>query len=60
MLAQVEEDLEHLVEEFQELIIIADDEGNDAIANYAQDQVLDLTKSIWMLQATLGETKEED
>ena len=59
LLSMVEEDLEHLVEEFRDLIVIADADGHDAIANYAQDQVLDLDKSIWMLKATLGETKEE-
>jgi starvation-inducible DNA-binding protein len=59
LLGMVEEDLEHLVEEFRDLIVIADADGHDAIANYAQDQVLDLDKSIWMLKATLGETKEE-
>ena len=59
LLGMVEEDLEHLVDEFRELIVIADADGHDAIANYAQDQVLDLDKSIWMLKATLGETKEE-
>ena len=59
LLEMVEEDLEHLVEEFRELIVIADADGHDAIANYGQDQVLDLTKSIWMINATLGKTKEE-
>ena len=59
LLGMVEEDLEHLVDEFRDLIVIADADGHDAIANYAQDQVLDLDKSIWMLKATLGETKEE-
>jgi DNA-binding ferritin-like protein len=60
LLGAVEEDLETLADEYRELITIADEEGYDEIANYAQDQVLDLTKSIWMLRATLGETKEED
>ena len=59
LLEQVEEDLEHLVEEFKELIEIAMDDEYKSIANYAEDQVLDLTKSIWMINATLGKTKEE-
>lgn len=59
LLEQVEEDLEHLVEEFKELIEIAQDDEYKSIANYAEDQVLDLTKSIWMINATLGKTKEE-
>jgi DNA-binding ferritin-like protein len=32
---------------------VAAHEGHEEIANYAQDQVLDLAKSIWMLDATL-------
>ena len=46
-------DLEHLLADFKELITIADEEGHDEIANYAQDQALDLEKSIWMLRVTL-------
>ena len=53
LLHEVMSDLEHLVEEFRDLIGIADSEGHDEIANYAQDQVLDLEKSIWMLRSTL-------
>ena len=59
LLEQVEEDLEHLIEEFRELIEIAMDDEYKSIANYAEDQVLDLTKSIWMINATLGKTKKE-
>ena len=47
-------DLEHLLDEFRELIKIADSEDQEEIGNYAQDQALDLEKSIWMLRATLG------
>ena len=54
LLTMVQEDLEHLLDEFKELSVIADEEGIDEIANYAQDQALDLEKSIWMLRATLG------
>lgn len=53
LLSCVQDDLEHLTDEYRELIGIADTEGFDEIANYAQDQVLDLTKSIWMLKSTL-------
>ena len=59
LLEQVKEDLEHLVEEFRDLIEIAMDDEYKSIANYAEDQVLDLTKSIWMITATLGKTTEE-
>jgi DNA-binding ferritin-like protein len=33
---------------------IAEGEGHQEIANYAQEQVLDIAKSIWMLDSTLG------
>ena len=47
------EDLEHLATEHRELIAIATEEGEDQIANYAQDRVLALEKHIWMYRATL-------
>lgn len=47
------EDLEHLAEEHRELIGVATAEGQDQIANYAQDRVLALEKHIWMYRATL-------
>ena len=53
LLQMVMEDLEYLRDEYRDLVQIADDEALDEIANYAQDQVLDLEKSIWMLRATL-------
>jgi DNA-binding ferritin-like protein len=54
LLTMVQEDLEHLLDEYKELISIADEEGIDEIANYAQDQALDIEKSLWMLRATMG------
>jgi len=53
LLHLVEQDLENLLEDFKDLIQVADDEGLDEIANYAQDQALDLEKSLWMLRVTL-------
>ena len=53
LLEQVRTDLETLLDDFKELIEIADSEGLDEIANYAQDQALDLEKSLWMLRVTL-------
>ena len=53
LLQQVQTDLESLLADFKELIEIADSEGLDEIANYAQDQALDLEKSLWMLRVTL-------
>jgi DNA-binding ferritin-like protein len=53
LLEAVMMDLEHLLEDYKELITIASDEGLEEISNYAQDQALDLEKSIWMLRSTL-------
>lgn len=47
------EDLEYLATEHRELITIATLEGQDQIANYAQDRVLALEKHIWMYRSTL-------
>jgi DNA-binding ferritin-like protein len=46
-------DLEHLLEDFKNLIVTADSEGLEEISNYGQDQALDIEKSIWMLRSTL-------
>lgn len=46
-------DLEHLLEDYKELINIASEENLEEISNYAQDQALDLEKSIWMIRSTL-------
>jgi DNA-binding ferritin-like protein len=53
LLESVMMDLEHLLDDYKTLIIIADGEGLEEISNYAQDQALDLEKSIWMLRSTL-------
>lgn len=53
LLLQVQDDLQSLLDDFKELIAVADEEGLDEIANYAQDQALDLEKSLWMLRVTL-------
>jgi DNA-binding ferritin-like protein len=49
----VRTDLELLKECFEELMAVADSEGHLEISNYAQDQILDIAKSIWMISATL-------
>ena len=54
LLEMVQEDLEHLLDEYKELITIASDEGLEEISNYAQDQALDIEKSLWMLKSTLA------
>jgi DNA-binding ferritin-like protein len=53
LLETVMMDLEHLLNDYKELIVIADAEGLEEISNYGQDQALDLEKSIWMLRSTL-------
>jgi len=53
LLETVMMDLEHLLGDFKELIVIADEEGLEEISNYGQDQALDIEKSIWMLRSTL-------
>ena len=50
----VKDDLEHLKGTYEGLMAVAEKEGHEEIANYAQDQILDLAKSIWMLSATLS------
>jgi starvation-inducible DNA-binding protein len=53
LLESVYEDLEVMIDLYQDLNAVAADANHDEIANYAQDQVLDLEKSIWMLRSTL-------
>jgi DNA-binding ferritin-like protein len=53
MLASVRDDLDHLKGCYEELMAVADDEGHAEISNYAQEQILDIAKSIWMLDSTL-------
>jgi len=53
LLEAVRTDLELLKEDYQELMVVAEEEGHAEIANYAQDQILDIAKSIWMLNSTL-------
>lgn len=53
LLESVMMDLEHLLADFKDLIRIASEEDLEEISNYAQDQALDLEKSIWMLRSTL-------
>jgi DNA-binding ferritin-like protein len=54
MLASVRDNLDHLKGCYEELMTVAELEGHAEIANYAQEQVLDLAKSIWMLDSTLS------
>jgi DNA-binding ferritin-like protein len=53
LLGSVRDNLADLKGCYEELMLIAESEGHAEIANYAQEQVLDLAKSIWMLNSTL-------
>ena len=53
LLETVMMDLEHLLDDYKLLIVVANNEGLEEISNYGQDQALDLEKSIWMLRSTL-------
>jgi len=53
LLETVRGDLELLKGSYEELMAVSEGEGHEEIANYAQDQILDLAKSVWMLSATL-------
>jgi DNA-binding ferritin-like protein len=53
LLNAVRDDLEQLKDSYEELMAVADSEGHAEISNYAQDQILDIAKSIWMLNSTL-------
>jgi DNA-binding ferritin-like protein len=50
----VKDDLELLKGSYEGLMTVAEKEGHEEISNYAQEQILDLAKSIWMLDATLS------
>lgn len=54
LLNAVLDDLQVLRDEYIAFQEIAAEEGHDELANYAQDQILDLNKSIWMLESTLS------
>lgn len=53
LISDIRDDLEILKGCYEELIRVAEDEGHDEIANYAQDRVLAIAKHLWMLKATL-------
>lgn len=54
LISEVKTDLEELKGCYEELMHIAEDEGHEEIANYAQDRILALAKHIWMLDSTLS------
>lgn len=54
LLEEVYKDIETLKGCYEELIKVASEEGHEEISNYAQDRVLKLAKTAWMLRATLS------
>lgn len=54
LISAVRDDLDQLKTSYQELMDVAEMEGHQEIANYAQDRVLAIAKHIWMLDATLS------
>ena len=53
LITGVRDDLDTLKGFYEELMVTAEAEGHDEIANHAQDRILALAKHIWMLTATL-------
>jgi DNA-binding ferritin-like protein len=53
LLGTVRDNLEQLRGCYEELDRISGEEGHSEIQNYAQEQILDLAKSIWLLDSTL-------
>jgi len=53
LLATVRDNLEQLKACYEELNEVAEEEEHDEISNYAQEQILDIAKSLWMLSSTL-------
>ena len=60
LLEMVEESLEILIDQYKELYQAAEDATYIDISNYAQDQIGQLAKFRWMIEATLEERSEED
>lgn len=57
LLSDVRNDLEQLKGSYEELMSVADSDGHLEISNYAQDQILDIAKSIWMINSTLPDSE---
>ena len=53
LLRMVMADLEQLRDCYIELEDVAEEDDHEEISNYAQEQILDLNKSLWMLRSTL-------
>lgn len=54
LITMIRDDLLQLKASYQDLMVDADADGHEEIANYAQDRILALAKHIWMLDSTLS------
>lgn len=54
LLEMVRNDLVFLIEQYQELAEISDEEDLSEIENHAQERILALRKLVWMFNSTLG------
>ena len=59
LLQFVDEDLETMIDQYKELYEVAEECDYIDISNFAQDQVGQLAKFRWMIEATLGTSDEE-
>lgn len=53
LISGVRNDMEVLKGFYEDLMVVAEEEGYQEIANYCQDRILALNKHIWMLDSTL-------
>lgn len=60
MLADVLMDIEQLKGCYTTLMEVSNDEGHEEIGNYAQDRILALSKTAWMLRSTLSEGDDSE
>lgn len=58
LFASVDEALEAMIDQYKELNEVAEDVNYIDISNFAQDQIGQLAKFRWMVEATTGESEE--
>jgi DNA-binding ferritin-like protein len=60
LLKGVYDDLEIMIDLYQDLNVIAEEEMHSEISNFAQDQMMLLRKSCWMLRSILEDEDEDE
>ena len=60
LLEMIEESLEALIDQYHELNTAAEEVNYIDISNYAQDQIGQIAKWLWMIEATLDERSESE